>query len=194
MILISAFNNLIFKCRWNLDWNEIFPICQQLIECSPGDNSLEHGGGRSSVNASRMPHTEPSFRELNEIFSKHLPEICWNQWNLKPGNLGCTKSWVNVHPPGGWTSEHDHSASNLAAAVAVYLRVPENSGYIEFRDPLEYHWKSMPFLTNNSDYVWKKVPVSQGDVLIFPPWLIHRTEINNSNEDRWVASFNIYLE
>lgn len=191
---LSVFNNLIFKTRWDLNWNDLENTCKELISCSPGHNNLEYGNGKSSVNAPRMPHTEKSFSGLNDVFTQILPEICWNNWNLRPGKLGCTKSWVNVHPPGAWTEEHDHSASNLAAAVAVYLKVPKNSGNILFRDPLEYHWKSMPFLTNNSDYIWKGIEVSQGDVLIFPPWLIHKTEINKSDDERWVASFNIYVE
>jgi ectoine hydroxylase-related dioxygenase (phytanoyl-CoA dioxygenase family) len=42
--------------------------------------------------------------------------------------------------------------------------------------------------------MWKEIPTVTGDVLIFPSWLRHRTQVNNSNEKRWVLTSNFSQE
>jgi hypothetical protein len=59
--------------------------------------------------------------------------------------------------------------------------------------------------------MWKEVPAITGDVLVFPGWLKHRTQVNNahsklliddngvgreenSSEDRWVLTTNFTQE
>jgi ectoine hydroxylase-related dioxygenase (phytanoyl-CoA dioxygenase family) len=77
-------------------------------------------------------------------------------------------------------------------AAAAYLNMPENGGYFECKDPLEdlkgfyYH--------DTNDWMWKEIPVVSGDVLIFPGWLKHRTQPNNSDEERWVITTNFEQE
>jgi ectoine hydroxylase-related dioxygenase (phytanoyl-CoA dioxygenase family) len=56
---------------------------------------------------------------------------------------------------------------------AAYLSIPDNSGYFEYKD-----------------VTWKELPTVSGDVIIFPGWIEHRTQTNNSSEDRWVITTN----
>ena len=69
-----------------------------------------------------------------------------------------------------------------------YLYMPENGGYFEAKDPLEllnsngYH--------NMSEWRWKEIKTISGDILIFPSWLIHRTQKNESDEGRYVMTTN----
>jgi hypothetical protein len=67
---------------------------------------------------------------------------------------------------------------------------PTNSGYIEYRDPLEYV-KEMNMHYDLEGWKWKKVKAITGDVLIFPGYLRHRTESSFTNEERWVLTTNI---
>jgi ectoine hydroxylase-related dioxygenase (phytanoyl-CoA dioxygenase family) len=69
--------------------------------------------------------------------------------------------------------------------------MPDNGGFIQFRDPLEY---SKGFYMKNYDdemFGWKTIPAVTGDVLFFPGYLRHRTQPNkNTNEKRWVLTTN----
>jgi uncharacterized protein (TIGR02466 family) len=101
-----------------------------------------------------------------------------------------SNSWINKHPTGAWTDEHCHKGCQLT--IAIYLQVPENSGRIVFKDPLEYHWWGDPSdARSEKDGNWYPVDVTEGDILLFPGWLQHKTEINNSTQDRYVLTINL---
>ena len=46
-------------------------------------------------------------------------------------------SWINIHEKTGETLEHFHNHTDFV--VTAYIRLPKDTGYIEFRAPLEYH-------------------------------------------------------
>ena len=43
---------------------------------------------------------------------------------------------------------------------------------------------------DEEEFNWKKVEAKTGDVLIFPGWIKHRTQPNESDENRWVLTSN----
>ena len=96
------------------------------------------------------------------------------------------ESWVNIHKRGGYTGEHLHSPSPLV--ISCYLKAPKGSGNFLVRDPLEYHRFGTP--QEPAEHIWKEIPVQTNDVLVFPGWLKHKTQPNNTNEDRIVLSVN----
>jgi hypothetical protein len=57
---------------------------------------------------------------------------------------------------------------------------------------LEYHWHGYP-KKNDRNMYWHAVDIEEGDVIIFPGWIKHRTEINQSNENRYVLTVNLNL-
>jgi ectoine hydroxylase-related dioxygenase (phytanoyl-CoA dioxygenase family) len=57
-----------------------------------------------------------------------------------------------------------------------------------FRDPLQYTFSGFPKIDRND---WGKVEVNQNDVLFFPGFLHHMTELNFSNEDRLVMTVTV---
>jgi hypothetical protein len=80
--------------------------------------------------------------------------------------------------------------------VSSYLFCPQGSGNLLVRDPLEYHrWHDVIensfFTKENHKHPWIEVPVKTNDVLIFPGWLIHKTEKSNSDIDRYVMTINL---
>ena len=96
-------------------------------------------------------------------------------------------SWINVHERTGVTLEHSHN--NALFVVTSYINLPPNSGYIEFRDPLEYHKSNTPM--EPEEELWKEVPCNTNDVLIFPAWLKHRVQPSQTDEQRIVLTMNI---
>ena len=150
---------------------------------------LETGASFSSVhNQEQAPH----HWEINEDFliwlqAKILP--IWQYWGYGPGMPQPVRSWVNVHKRSGRTLEHYHNGTPLV--VSCYLKVPEGSGAFEYRDPLEYHRWGTPGEPQID--LWNEVPIKTNDILIFPGWLKHRTQVNRVDEDRVCLTFNYAL-
>ena len=80
---------------------------------------------------------------------------------------GILNSWINIHDESGETLEHFHNHTDFV--VTAYISLPKDTGYIEFRDPLEYH-RANTWIEPELQ-LWKSVPCETNDVLIFPGWL-----------------------
>ena len=99
--------------------------------------------------------------------------------------------WVNVNPPGGYNSPHQHSDAHLSGVY--YVDVPkaksDGGGAIEFLSPhpvrlLTKLIRSQLF----SDRV--RVQPVAGDLLLFPSQLMHWVLPNDSGKSRVTVAFN----
>ena len=190
LIDVTPFEPMIVKAHYDFDWEVLRPVCQKMIENTPEQVDVENEFRYSSVyNYGDMPHKNPAFRPFYSWLHDVAQHIIKNEWGYEPNfEYSISNSWVNIHKKGGITKEHHHGPAIMV--VATYLQIPEGSGFIEFKDPLEYP-KAMNMHYDVDDWVWKKVKAVTGDVLLFPGWIRHRTETNNTNKDRWVLTTNI---
>lgn len=191
LIDVTPFHPMVVKVHYDeFDWNLLKPICEEMISGTKYSVDLEVDGGKSSVyNYDNQPHKSKAFGQ----FYKWLKPICMHiikeEWKLvKDFEYVISNSWVNVHTNGGITREHNHGACVIVAAT--YLDLPENGGFIQFKDPLEYH-KLSHSKDDLNDCDWYTVPAKTGDTLLFPGWLNHRTQPNGSNKERWVLTTNV---
>lgn len=176
---------------------ENFPEIQNRIEKIFQDpkfenTDLEKQGGISTFAYSNItgdqPHRWPELGFLGDVVSTMVPKAV-DQWRMLPGMYVPVTSWVNKHVRGSWTDEHIHRGCFFV--MAYYLSVPQNSGRLLVRDPIEHHWDSMPASNDRGiDNTWYPLDVEAGDVIIFPSWLRHKTEPSNSDEPRYVMSVN----
>jgi len=112
-----------------------------------------------------------------------IPQLL-NSWGIIQSRYECANSWINWHDEGASLSEHDHDM--MSFIVTYYLKKPVNSGHIEIRNPLEYHWAGYG---NNLPY-FRELQTIAGDIIIFPGWLKHRVQANASKERRIVLTMN----
>jgi uncharacterized protein (TIGR02466 family) len=189
LIDVTPFEPLVIKSHYS-DWDleKVIPICEKLVAESPIKTHLELNDAFSSVSNKLSPHLIPEFKPFYKWIIPIVEHIMYNEWELKRKiEIGISNSWVNVHGRGGITDEHEHGATSLVAAA--YITLPEDSGYIKFKDPLEYVKGIRP--ENDGELrFFKKVKAVQGDVLLFPGWLRHKTEPSNTDEKRWVLTTN----
>jgi hypothetical protein len=192
LIDVTPFEPLIIKAHYDgFDFKKLEPICNELIKNSSVKVHLETGDAASSAsNMYKQPHILPELKDYYDWLNKIAQHIILNEWGLyNKHSYLISNSWVNFHGEGGVTERHHHGATVLT--TAAYLNMPENAGYIEFRDPLEYN---KGFYMKNYDdemFGWKAIPAITGDVLFFPGYLRHRTQPNkNKNEKRWVLTTN----
>ena len=190
---VNLFDPLIFKSHfYQWDWNKIEPLCEEWIGEKPRQIYLEQGNAASSVaNANEIkPHQHPDFQQFYKWVKPIADNIMFKKWKLsKDFDYKIVNSWVNVHGEGGMTEIHDHGPTTLV--ITAYLNLPENGGFIQFKDPLEYHHAHLIKEFDTELGSWRTLPAKTGDVVMFPGWLRHRTQPNKSKEKRWVLTTNI---
>ena len=106
-----------------------------------------------------------------------------------------TGMWAMINKPGTYNKLHSHPHNFLSGAF--YLQVPENSGKLTFHNPHpQSEVLSPPIKANQSIHLAPRVgwQPKVNDLLIFPSWLNHEVEINNSKEDRIMLSFNAKIQ
>lgn len=156
-------------------------------------DTLEKDGGITTVPVSNIcpPHSWDEFEDFKLWLFKQVDEV-WEHWKLNPAaQRYLSESWINLHPPGAYTAEHHHQ--NVTVAVAAYLEVPENSGRLLIKNPLQIYKMGEPlnYYYYDQKMDWMPIDVKTNDVLFFPGWLTHATERNLSLDDRYIMSLNI---
>ena len=155
-------------------------------------DTMEKGGGTTSVVISREvpPHVWEEFEDFMPWFYERVNRI-WDLWHLTPMNKMLSESWINVHPKGAWTAEHHHQ--NVTVACAAYLHVPEGRGRFMVKNPYSIYKLGEPLDYNYYDMEmdWEYIDVQTNDVLFFPGWLTHKTEVNKTDKNRYVMSLNV---
>ena len=99
--------------------------------------------------------------------------------------------WLSVYPDGGFVPEHVHANSIFSGVF--YANAKPNAGNLIFSDPA-WITKTM-FQVNNMNKSFFKtkheMPVETGKVILFPGWLPHSSQPNNSGENRIIIGFNV---
>jgi uncharacterized protein (TIGR02466 family) len=189
---------IIHKSKYDFKFEDLRPKVEGYLQAAKEyieEHNLttpEKDGGVTTVPISKgiPPHVWDEFEDFRPWLYERVNRV-WDLWRLQPMNKHLSDSWINMHPPGAYTSEHHHQ--NVTVAVACYLHVPENSGRLMIKNP--YHIYKLGDPVHEHYYAegmdWEYIDVKTGDVLFFPGWLTHKTERNNSEEDRYIMSLNI---
>ena len=98
-------------------------------------------------------------------------------------------SWINCSPAGSSNSAHVHPGAEISGVL--YIKVPEGSGQIVFRDPRPQ--AEMSHLQSKLGKAFKSLnprfpfrPES-GDLLLFPSWLMHQVEPGIGQQDMRIS-------
>lgn len=182
---METLNSYIWKGQFPGDLTSVKNRAYQLLQTSNHLSSvLTTDGGVSSVDDTNGPHMWDESIELLDWMTTHAQQVL-KEWQFFDQGTYIDGSWVNLHPPGAWTMEHSHGGASIS--IVVYLDQPENGGNLEFQNPLFYHWSGYP----KENTLWQEVTVKTGDVLMFPGWLLHRTQKNLSQSNRIIMSMNV---
>lgn len=135
------------------------------------------GGWQSRDNL----HQEPIFREfVNNILLKYIASDILKTYNIDKFKL--QSMWANVNGKNSFNYHHTHEGY---LSGVFYLKVPQNSGRLVFTNP-NIRSENHPIRTSN-------YPISPQQLacIVFPSWLEHYVEPNESNDTRVSISFNI---
>ena len=115
-------------------------------------------------------------------------------WDLEKQEVKITSMWAIINEHGAFNQRHHHGNSDLSAAY--YVTAKENCGDIVFYDPrpapvYRHPIAKSPNILNASV---NSVQPEEGLLVLFPSYLEHSVNPNNSSSKRIVISFNLSLE
>ena len=114
-------------------------------------------------------------------------------WDSERQLTRITSMWAIVNKGGAANARHHHGNSSISAAY--YVRAPKNCGDIVFYDPRPAPVYSHPRSNNPNSLnaMVNSITPSEGVLVLFPSYLDHSVNSNESEDERIVISFNINL-
>lgn len=106
--------------------------------------------------------------------------------------LQIKESWVNINTKGSWMESHNHGNNFLTGVY--YVKVPANSGDICFHKSGDKYSKD--YIGELTEFTRETIKVSpkEGQLILFPPWLMHSVEKSESNDTRISIAFNLAIK
>ena len=187
MIKAAYFPTIIYAKDVQLD-NRLFE--REVIEWSKKDKGIRRTNMIGWHSTTEM-HQIPVFKPLVDELFKMQMEIYREELLSREPIIG--NMWANINPPGGYNRPHIHPNSHFSGVY--YIKAPQNSGEIVFNDPRSAAHMVMPDRVKDitpPSHLWREVRVNplEGRMLMFPSWLWHCVEPNESNDIRISVSFN----
>jgi uncharacterized protein (TIGR02466 family) len=98
--------------------------------------------------------------------------------------------WLNINPPGSYNELHTHAGAVLSGVY--YVDATDKQGNIQFErsDNAEYHLPPYIEKINYFNSTRATYAAKTGGLYIFPSWLKHSVQGNQSHTDRISMSFN----
>ena len=179
---------------------ELFPTNLIVHECDFDleqleKECLEYKENHESINKSGKDSYQ-LYEYKNEKLENVIKDcIVKSQRGDRPFKSINIDSWVNINPPGSYNIMHQHgSYQGVFLSSVFYVKTPEDCGNIRFYDPRRdiCGATDMVYYNNGDIYMWVKPIVN--NLLLFPSWLWHDVEPNDSKENRISISSNIFVE
>tara|TARA_Y100000590_G_scaffold459425_1_gene616422 strand:+ start:667 stop:1275 length:609 start_codon:yes stop_codon:yes gene_type:complete len=135
---------------------------------------------------------EPKFF-LDSIYNYLNKAINDMGWDNQKNKIKVTAMWSIINKKNASNSRHIHSNNFISGAY--YIKAPRNCGDILFHDPRDAKVIRKPITSNANKLNAEVVNISpqEGLLILFPSYLFHSVNENNSGEERIVISFNIDL-
>ena len=135
-------------------------------------------------------HEMPQFKSLVDELFKMQFEVFKEEWLDKEPRLG--NMWANINYPNGYNRPHIHPNSLFSGVY--YVHAQPNSGKLVCNDPRPGIQTNMPTRVKGQPpkHLWREIHLDpkEGRILMFPSWLWHCVEPNESNDIRISVSFN----
>jgi len=190
MIKEQFFPTIIYAKDITIDNDLLTNVIVDMSKKDPGVKKTNmHGWHSKNFDASNKEF-EALIKELynmqNEIYQEE-----WIDRKPKLGNI-----WANLNPPGAYNKPHVHP--NCLWSGVYYVQAQENSGKLVCEDPRSGVEINMPIKKSGMlpQHLWRECYLAPipGRIIMFPAWLRHSVEPNNSNDIRISVSFNFIQE
>tara|TARA_B100000586_G_scaffold261938_1_gene229667 strand:- start:192 stop:842 length:651 start_codon:yes stop_codon:yes gene_type:complete len=182
---VGAFPTLV--STWNLKGHPCEEIVIDMIENwkDVGQHRLVKGGNSSYITGDEQFLGDKRLVDLWKTM-----QSCCDTYTEEAGidYALISTSWFNTLGQGGTVEAHRHERSVISGAYYPYAE--EGSNPLMLESPLQaLRMNDCIIKSTNFNRYDMDVPVHQGVLVIFPSWLKHYVEPNDSKK-RYVISFN----
>lgn len=168
----------------NIDNNSLKDFAYHRKKNDVGRTISNYGGYQSSdIISGDHPEVDNLIQTLNT-------EANWCAKQVGIGEVEIYNVWININPPGAYNHLHNHIGSVFSGVY--YVDAGDMQGNIQFErsDGGEYHIpefveKETYYTSTRATYACKT-----NALYIFPGWLKHSVQGNQSHSDRISISFN----
>jgi hypothetical protein len=184
---IELFNNSIYKTSYNFDFKMLQPIFEKMVDLKKQDH-LEEGNTLTSWYSKVTPIDLDELNNFYEFITPIFNDVLINKWGYpKENDYLISNAWVSKYGKGGYIKPHAHD--DITAVICAYIKIPKDTSNTMFRDP--YYETKQHMSTKDDRWLWNEIKCTDNDVLIFQGGIVHKTEPNQSNENRWIMTTNI---
>lgn len=173
----------IWECKVNdIDNTVIKDYCLNLKQNTPGVNISNKGGWHSDKLLTPLPlDLNTFFQGLDDLVKEFSIDL--NIPTLQLGNI-----WVNINSQYDYNILHDHQKSVLSGVY--YVDIPDDN----MGDLVLHRGDNAEFFINHNNSFFSNltytVKPETSKFVIFPSWLKHHVERNESLKDRISIAFN----
>ena len=162
---------------------------QDIVAWSKQDKGITRTNVQGWHSTTNM-HELPQFKKLVDMLYACQKTIYEQEYYESEPFLG--NMWANINPPGGMNRAHQHP--NSLWSGVYYIKAPKNSGHLKIDDPRASAALSRPRQKSNNlpPRLYREThyePIA-GRCIMFPSWLMHCVDPNESNDIRISVSFN----
>jgi len=183
-------------------WTSIVPnfqnindsILEYIYELKSKDSEGLKRSNFKGWHSNNFDLNEPKPKEFVNSIQTPLKELFNDmEWDLFKQKVKITSMWSIINTKEAFNGRHIHGNNHISAAY--YVKAPEKCGNIVFYDPRSAPVFNHPIIKKpnklNSDS--HSIKPKEGLLVLFPSYLHHSVEVNQSNDERIVISFNINL-
>jgi uncharacterized protein (TIGR02466 family) len=186
MIKEAFFPTIFYAKDIKLDNDMLATYFLNLSKQDPGVHKTNVKGWHSKNLDHSQTEIQPLLKELFDMQKEIYQEEMLDREPLL-GNI-----WANLNPSGGYNKTHMHP--NSLWSGVYYIKAPKNSGKLVCNDPRPGVQIKMPVRKEGTmpQSLWREVFIEpqSGRVIMFPSWIWHYVEPNESNDIRISMSFN----
>ena len=177
-MILNLLDTPIEKLEYELDWNLLKSKLLNSQVHSPKTDVFANTDIFWHIDNYKVVNSQ--YTELDSYYEFVLPKVKEYALNhLKQPvnyNIKVKDSWVSRYNQDGFIKEHHHNEDTLVVGC-YYLEKNENETNTEFRN-------------NKQTDPWKEVYSKSFDIILFPFDMMHRSQKNNSNNERWLLTTN----
>ena len=131
-------------------------------------------------------------QRIIDTATNYVTSTMWSRLHGRKWRINIKNSWMNIQ---GKDKNHEwHCHPGYQVSGVYYMRVSPDQGGIQFLNPNNIIQScNFPENTNTCPQSMAFIPCD-GEIILFPSWLMHNTCPNTTDEERISVAFNIDLE
>jgi uncharacterized protein (TIGR02466 family) len=186
---ISLFNCLILEKKLNIDNTEIKNF---ILKNKKNGRKLSNFGGYQSNDLNLK---QKEIQNLLKEIVNYSIEYTKKMEVKKSIILSIGNMWFNINNYKDFNVEHEHPKSFISGVY--YLQTHNKCGDIVFKHPSQtigVYWDDMFENYNYFNSSTYKLNPIEKNLYLFPSWLKHYVEPNQTKKDRISISFNVIIK